>query len=465
MGMAENIRGIRNQLERLLLQLKRLRDSKFSKNLLEIARRLRQLSSPLVKSRFFGPSILIGGALFALILLVSAPSVEPRAIVERSWHVKVIKAKREDIQPDLHVFGQVVAGREVVLRALVQGEIIETWPELREGGILRRGAPLLRIDPFNYETAVREASASLREAKARLLEMEAKEQEGRALYQRAVEQLEILQRDLDRSELLAKDGHIAEKTLDDRKLAFIRQAQQTQQRRSALAIEKARLEQQESAVKRSEITLSRRQRDMENTLLVSPYDGFLRNVRAGVGRLVSSNDPIATLVDATRLEVRFNLSERQFGDLLEEEGSLKGRRLRVSWRVGKKTLFFDAVVAQSGAEISSTTGGVDVFATLDLPSIESPIRPGAFVEVDLPDRLYKQVLRLPEEAIYQGNYVYIVKGNRLERQKIEIVGRADRDILVRSQALEEGAPILATRFPEVGPGIKVVPFLEEDAQG
>ena len=137
-------------------------------------------------------------------------------------------------------------------------------------------------------------------------------------------------------------------------------------------------------------------------------------------------------------------------------------RLRLSvatnpfrWIAG--TLKFAATVERVGAEIDSTTGGVDVYAVID-PDEETLLRPGAFVWARIADRKYENVFRAPESALY-GEEVYVVnRENRLDAKPVIIKGYAGDDVLFTSAGeplINDGDKVVITQIREGGAGIKV----------
>ena len=68
------------------------------------------------------PLAVLGiGALTAFSLWASRPVVEPSAPAERVWLVSAQRVEIADLQPDIELFGDIVAGRQVELRAFVAG--------------------------------------------------------------------------------------------------------------------------------------------------------------------------------------------------------------------------------------------------------------------------------------------------------------------------------------------------------
>ena len=82
------------------------------------------------------------------------------------------------------------------------------------------------------------------------------------------------------------------------------------------------------------------------------------------------------------------------------------------------------------------------------------LRPGVFVEVRMADTTYRNVFRLPDDALAGGRFVYVVVDERLMRRPVTLAGRVANDILVRGE-IADGDRIVARTFPEIGPGLKV----------
>ena len=82
------------------------------------------------------------------------------------------------------------------------------------------------------------------------------------------------------------------------------------------------------------------------------------------------------------------------------------------------------------------------------------MRPGAFVEISLPDKNYSSVFKIPSVAVYSGNVVYVVVDGRLAPRKIEVVGSDGKDLLV-SGDLKSGDEIITTRLSKPGTGVRV----------
>lgn len=372
--------------------------------------RLRRLRLPLI---IFGATV---GLIYMLI--ATRPRIELTEAPERVWSVEAVEVRIGTIQPELSLFGEVVAGRRSELVPLVSGLIVEIGDNFREGGQVEQGELLLQIDPFDYQTDLAEQKSILKESRVKL---------------------RMLQRDLERAEELYAAKNVSEQFLDTAELDVL---------------------QQEAIVEQREIGVIRAERDLRDTRLSAPFSGVLNEVNAALGQQFSGfgANKVADLIDTSRAEVRFSLTNAQYGRLLEGGQPIVGRPVRIMWKVGAGVFEFDAVIERIGAEIASTTGGVDAFAVIDTGGEQNRLRPGAFVSVQLADKTFADTVQVPDTALYGEDTVYIVEDDRLVERKVDVIGYAGTNVLFRVDdrtPIVDGDLIVVTQVREAGVGSKV----------
>lgn len=387
-------------------------------------------------------AILATGFAVAGILAATREPTEARPAEERAWPVETVTVRFADVRPVLRFYGEIAARREVDLRALAAGPVVRVAAEFAPGGAVRAGAELVAVDPFDHERTVAERAAERDEARARL----AGERE---LLAEDAAQVAIGERDLARQESLF-GGAVSERRLDEARMALSQARSRHIQRRRDVDVQTARLARLEAALARAE-------RALADTVLRAPFDGWLADTAAQAGKRLGVGDRVARLIDRASLEARFHLPDAAFGRALQ--GALGGPAT-VVWRLGPKTARFAATIDRIDGEIDPGTGGVTAYARIedDGGALFDSLRPGAFVEVLVPDRLYRQVVRLPATALHAGagggDTVYAVVGGRLEARAVEIAGR-DGGAVLASGELNEGDAVAVTRLTEIGPGLRV----------
>lgn len=387
-------------------------------------------------------------------LMSTKEEAQSRPAREQSFAIKTIPASVQDHRPLIARFGEIVAARTVDMRVLVGGEVISANPNLSAGATINRGEPLVSIDTFEYEGALIQAEANLAEARARLVEIEAKIRLENDALDRAREQYALSEADLMRARDLVTRGTITPRAVEERELVLIQRQEAIGQRENNIAIEEARVEQQKAVVARAEWGLEKAQRDLENATLRAPFDAVVISESVEPGRLVNVNDAIASLYDRAGLEVNFTITDAQYGQLLADEEDVVGRSVTVEWVLGQQTAVYEAMVTRVGAEVAADRGGVDIYAIIEDDPSKPALRPGAFVQAKIEGRLYRNALEVPEQAIYEGDHVFVVSDGRLERRDVTLIGFEGTSAFVTGE-FSPGEEVLAIRLSRAGSGLKV----------
>ena len=113
--------------------------------------------------------------------------------------------------------------------------------------------------------------------------------------------------------------------------------------------------------------------------------------------------------------------------------------------------FFDEG-ARVGVLTTQVMGGR--VGILDYLAPEGGVRPGAFVEVRVPDRVFADTIAVPDTAVYGTDTVYTAVDGKLVENKVNVVAFEGENALVGS-GLSNGDQVLVTRITEVSAGLNV----------
>ena len=113
---------------------------------------------------------MAGGTVYSAMQERWARESNPRPRVERVFAANVLLVKVGDVVPEITAFGEVRSQRVLDLRATAAGVIIELADGFNEGGTVKAGTLLARIDPQNAQSALALAQADLTEAEAEIFE-------------------------------------------------------------------------------------------------------------------------------------------------------------------------------------------------------------------------------------------------------------------------------------------------------
>ena len=86
-----------------------------------------------------------------------------------------------------------------------------------------------------------------------------------------------------------------------------------------------------------------------------------------------------------------------------------------------------------------------MYASIDNVSEEDPIRPGVFVQVLLAGNVIKQAIQVPENAIYEEKYIYILKDNKPIKLDVKVEGYIENDSILSGNFVN-GSIVILTRL-------------------
>ncbi|SHF51900.1 RND family efflux transporter, MFP subunit [Litoreibacter ascidiaceicola] len=374
---------------------------------------------------------------------------------ERVFSVNVVALEPATVTPVLTSFGEVRSRRTLDLRAPVGGTVVELSPDFQEGGTVRKGQLLARIDPADAQTAVDVSRTDLVEAEADLREA----RNALALAQddlaAAQEQLALRARALQRQRDLKTRGVGTEATVETAELAEASAKQSVLSRRQAIQQAEARVSQTQTLIERRRINLTNAERLLADTEVFAAFDGRLSGVTATEGGLVANNEQLAELIDPDDLEVSFRVSTAQYARLLDSEGKLTVAPVTVTLDVLGTDLSFQGRMTRESAAVSEGTTGRLLFAEL---TDTGGLRPGDFVTVAIEEPALERVAVVPSAAVDAAGTVLVLGDeDRLENAEVTVLRRQGDDVLVRARGLQ-GREIVAERSQLLGAGIKVKPL-------
>lgn len=401
------------------------------------------------------PVLVVAGAFATYQYLKATKPLAPQRTAKPNvYAVNSVPVVFTTVQPQLRLFGSTVAGRRVEMRSLVAGQVLTTSDSLRDGGKISVGETILSIDPFNYRSAIEEADAQAKETNARIKEFEASLAVEKGNLKFAREQVKLAETDLNRAEPLSRRGAVTERVVDERRLVVNQRRQAVAQMENNIQVWQARIAQQRAVIQRLETMRRVSAQRLAETKLIAPFNAYVTEVGAQVGRMLGVNDRVATLIDRDWIEVAFTVTDRQFGRLAVGGEGIEGRSVEVRWNVGEKPLVYRAKIERVGASVSSEAGGVQVYARVENPAAGVGLRPGAFVEVLVPDTEFSDVVRLPSTAVFDGDTVYAIQDGKLASRNISVVSTSGADVLVRGD-LKPGERVMTTRLSLPGDGVRV----------
>jgi multidrug efflux system membrane fusion protein len=322
----------------------------------------------------------------------------------QALRVRVAPVAVRDVTHQIKALGSLEAQDMVQVTAQVEG--VATDVRFREGDRVTPRSVLLRIDPDRFKVEAERA---------------------RALEQQAQAELERSQADLARREALATSQLLSTEELT-------RSRGETNRLSAAVDVAKAA----------SEIALQ----DLRRSEVRPPITGVINTRTVDTGQFVRAGTVLATIVDVSRLRLRFKLSEGE--SLRAHEGGAVGFRVAP---VGPRD--FTARIYHVGRVADPTTRQVEVLAWVD-PDPE--LKPGFFAEVTLTGETSKDAIVVPESAIQaseQGFVTYVVKDGKAKLRPIQQGLRTGAGTVEILAGLKVGESVVTEGSDRLADGIAV----------
>lgn len=369
------------------------------------------------------PIILIAAAALAAVALFAArtPAVQKPA-PPPTLLVDVAVAKREPVTFVVRSQGVVAPRTRTTMVSEVSGTIVEVAPAFVAGGFFAKGDVLVRIDPRNYQTAMKRATAAVAQAKTKVATEN-------ALAGYAYQDWERLR------SLEAADRPASDLTLRKPQVA------------EALA-------QLESA----EADLEKATEDLDRTVIRAPYDGMVREKRADIGQFVNTGTPLAETFATDYAEIRLPIPQTELRymalDKLSDGGALHAT---LSADVGGVSRNWTAEIVRTEGVFDPDTRVLHLVAQVLEPYMagREPLRIGTFVSAAIQGTSAGEVFVIPRHSLERGRTLWVVDDDlTIEPRELDIL-RADEGFAYVAAGLADGERYTVTPPENALPGIRV----------
>lgn len=349
------------------------------------------------------------GALFYFDFLnASAPRTAPKAAKEQAATVDVLVIDYEDVQPLIANFGQIISAKQLPLSASVSGRVNYISENFKVGALVKADELLFELDNFEYLGNLMSARANLQDITFKSIDIDNQVASTEINYQSTLELYNNAQKDYQGSITLQKSGIISKQALDDKNQALIQQKQSLDSMAASFANLKNQKLQLLATTEMQQWAVTKAEKDLESTKIYAPFDAYIHNANLELGQHIGANTNVATLLDQQKIDVKFTLSDGQYGRIIAQDGTIIGRKIQVIWQIGQIEKTFEAVINRVNSEIVAASGGIDLYASIINVEAVEALRIGAFVKVLIPDQTYEQIIKIPDYMIYDNDVVYVV---------------------------------------------------------
>ncbi|HEX4842362.1 MAG TPA: efflux RND transporter periplasmic adaptor subunit [Limnobacter sp.] len=337
--------------------------------------------------------------------------------------VPVVEVKTEELALQYEYPAQVAGFREVQIRARVAGIIEQRLFE--EGGRVKQGQSLYKLDNAPYQTALARALADENAAKVRAAQAE---------------------RDYQRVLPLAQSKAVSQQELDNAQSAF--------------EVAKADVQVASAAVRQARLNL-------EYARVESPVNGFASRSLYSEGSLVSGpSELLTTVTQIDRVYVNFGIPEKDHEQLRKGVASgdvvmPKGELLVEVLGADGKPMGMQATLGFQDVRVNPSTGTVDARAVIK--NEKEVLSPGQFVRVRVSGAVQKDAVLVPQRAVLEnpagGKIVMTVSPENTVAPRPVQVAQWNADQWVITSGLQAGDKVITDGFMKAPPGTPVTPVV------
>jgi len=354
------------------------------------------------------PLILVS---VSLVIAEGCKKQAPQSFERPPAPVSVAQAVARDVPLYLDQVGKVVARELVDVKPQISGRILQI--HFTDGADLRKGQLLFTIDPRPFQAQLAAALGTVAQSKA---------------------MLDFARIQVDRAAGLIQTKAISQLEYD--------------QRKNALAVAQAQIQQGEAAVETARLNLQYCQ-------IQSPIDGRAGRRLVDPGNVVKENEtPLLTIQRLDPIYADFTVTEN---DLSAVQRNMRSGALKAEVRLPDEP---DKPVAGAltflDNSVQRETGTVGLRATVANP--EHRLWPGRFVNVRLVLSTLSKAVLVPAVAPQmsaKGSFVYVVKPDSTAELRPVVTGQRQGDLVVISQGVKPGEKVVVSGQLGVTPGGKV----------
>ncbi len=344
-------------------------------------------------------AILLVAVVISVMLAFLRKEPPKKPVENLAMLVEVAALEPVDARFPVRSQGTVRPRTETILSAEVSGAIVEISPKFIPGGVFDADEVLMRIDPSNYEVAVTQAEALVRQ---RTIEYEG-------------------------AKKLRTQGYRAESEYA-----------------SAAA-----------ALATAEADLVRAKRNLERTYIHLPYAGMVRSKEADLGQFVNPGTRLGVTFATDYAEVRLPLTDRDlaFVDLpyaaeITATAETRGPDVALSAEQRGRLVEWQARIVRSEGVVDESSRVTYAVAKVEDPyalrSDHVPLPMGTFVTASIEGVAIEGLLRVPRHALHGSNQLLFVDDEQKLRIRSVSIVRADAEYAYIDGGAEAGERVILT---------------------
>jgi RND family efflux transporter MFP subunit len=338
--------------------------------------------------------------------------------------VDVTRVQRNDFTPTITGLGEVEPARDIVLSPRVSGRVLNIGTNFMPGALVEKGEQLVKIDPSDYKTTIKQRKSTLKQARA----------------------------DLD-IELGRKDVAEREYKLMDTQL---------EAENKALVLREPQLKSARAAVMSAEAELEQAKLELERTSIEAPFHAQVLRRDVNDGSQVAPGQDLGRLVGVDEYWVMVTVPVDRLDRIaFPEDDASQGARVKIRNRTAwPEGTYRTGRVARLIGSVEGKTRMARVLVTVRDPlSLQDDttgpkMMIGAIVRARITGRKLENVVHINRDYLRDDETVWVMDEGKLDIRDVEIAFKDARHAYI-SNGLNDGDKVVTSRLATVTEGARL----------
>jgi len=350
--------------------------------------------------------------------------------------------KEETVKRAVDLVGTLAAVDQVTISSEADGKVSRILADL--GDRVKAGQPLILVDREKQQYNFDQQRATLEKSLAQLGASDPQhlpEAEKTPDVQKAAADLAQAKQAHDRASQLFKRTLIPQQTLDDAATTL-----QSKQASYDLSLQNAK--NLRASIQASEASMKLADRQLRDTEIRAPFDGYVEKRLVNLGELVKTQMPVMAIVRVDPLKVIAEIPEKMAPWIKDGQPV----QLQVDAYPDRK---FTGKVSRISPAVNTATRAFPFEALV--PNPDAVLKPGTFARVHIESDKTDTVLTLPYSAMqyrYGVNRVFVVDGDKLSVRELKVGDRLGERIEILG-GVKSGERVAVTDVDKLADGQKV----------
>ena len=384
-----------------------------------------------------------------VVFMMRAEEIPHTPVAATTTTVEVALIQQHDTGIDFSVDGVVIPFRRIDIIAESQGRVVYKSEQCRLGQYVEQDELLLKIDPVDYQLAVDQAEAAVRQAKVNIDENEVQKGNVAKEIILAKERHELSRLDYERNKPLVEQRTIGRSELESIQSGMLAIQESIQRLENQLRVLETQTERLNVLHRKEELALETAELSFARTEVRAPIAGVVTADTFEVNSFIQKGSHVAKILDPSQLEIQCSLQMKQIQWIWRQTDESTGYVFAPTpvtilyetdgecwtWEGELKTL--DGGIMDSGTRmvpcrvrVDNPQAGRKLASTSFSGTVVPPtLFAGMYVTIVIHSKPAIPLYRIPERALLPSNKIWTVADGKLRQHSIRLATTTPQGVL------------------------------------